>query len=121
MAARKADPYDGTCPSRDVLDLIGSKWSMLILCALRAGALRTGVLRRRVAGISQKMLTQTLRDLERSGIVSRTRYDQVPPHVEYTLTSLGRSLSNLVQDIEHWIVKHYPRIANMQRQFDTRR
>jgi DNA-binding HxlR family transcriptional regulator len=120
VATRKADLYNGTCPSRDVLGLIGSKWSMLILCVLREGTHRTGVLRRKVGGISQKMMTQTLRDLERNGIVRRIRYDKVPPHVEYELTALGESLSDLVQSIESWITGHYPRILSVQRQFDAR-
>jgi DNA-binding HxlR family transcriptional regulator len=94
---------------------------MLILCVLREGTQRTGVLRRKVGGISQKMMTQTLRDLERNGIIRRIRYDKVPPHVEYELTALGESLSELVQRIECWITEHYPRIVTVQRQFDARR
>jgi DNA-binding HxlR family transcriptional regulator len=120
MAARKVDLYSGVCPSRDVLELIGSKWSMLIICVLRGGTHRTGALRRKVGGISQKMMTQTLRDLERNGIINRIRHDKVPPHVEYELTSLGESLSDLIQEIEGWITKRYPRIVTAQRQFDAR-
>jgi DNA-binding HxlR family transcriptional regulator len=119
MATPKADLYNGMCPSRDVLDLIGSKWSMLLVCILRHGTMRTGALRREVGGISQKMLTQTLRDLERSGLVRRISYDELPPRVEYELTTMGRSLSDLVLQLEQWIVNHYRRIANVQRQFDS--
>lgn len=120
MAIRKADLYSGICPSRDILELIGSKWSMLLVCVLRTGPLRTGVLRREVGGISQKMMTQTLRDLERNGVITRICYDEVPPRVEYQLTALGESLSDLVQQIEVWITKHYARIHTLQRQFDAR-
>lgn len=103
MATKKVDLYSGTCPSRDLLDLIGSKWSMLLVCVLRQGPIRTGALRREIGGISQKMLTQTLRDLERNGLVKRICHEEVPPRVEYQLTSLGQSLSVLILHIEEWI------------------
>jgi DNA-binding HxlR family transcriptional regulator len=105
-----ANPYDLRCPSRDVLELVGSKWGILILCVLQAGPQRTGVLRREVDGISQKMLTQTLRDLERDGIVHRRSYPEVPPRVEYELTALGRSLAAVVAALERWVVDHYGEI-----------
>jgi DNA-binding HxlR family transcriptional regulator len=111
VPTRRADLYNGACPSRDILSLIGSKWSMLLLCVLRRGPTRTGVLRREISGISQKMLTQTLRDLERNGIVERINYDEVPPRVEYKLTRLGVSLSELIRNIEGWVVRNYPRMV----------
>lgn len=120
MPAKHADLYNPRCPSRKILQLIGSKWSMLLLCSLRSGALRTGALRREVGGISQKMLTQTLRDLERHGLIERISYDEIPPRVEYKLTRLGRSLSNLIDEIEQWIESHYPRLADESRAFDAR-
>jgi DNA-binding HxlR family transcriptional regulator len=107
------------CPSRGVLSLIGGKWSMLILCTLREGPVRTGALRRDVGGISQKMLTQTLRELERHGLIERISYDEVPPRVEYKLTRLGRSLSELIEQIEVWVTTHYPRIVAEVRSFDA--
>ena len=110
MSTQRANPYNPLCPSRKILELIGSKWSMLLLCALRSGAIRTGALRREVGGISQKMLTQTLRDLERHGLIERISYDELPPRVEYRLTRLGRSLSGLVKEIELWVGAHYPRL-----------
>ena len=110
MPSKQANPYSALCPSRKILELIGSKWSMLLLCSLRTGAVRTGALRRGVSGISQKMLTQTLRDLEHNGIVERINYDEVPPRIEYKLTLLGRSLSDLIQSIEQWVVRNYPRM-----------
>jgi DNA-binding HxlR family transcriptional regulator len=120
MASKAANVYNPLCPSRRILELIGSKWSMLLLCTLRAGPIRTGELRRTVKGISQKMLTQTLRDLERHGLIERISYDEVPPRVEYRLSRLGRSLSQLVNEIEDWIHNHYPRLAEEASAFDAR-
>lgn len=105
-----ANPYDLNCPSRDLLDLIGDKWSILILCCLRQGPVRTGMLMRAVGGISQKMLTQTLRALERNGMVERVSHPEVPPRVEYRLTPLGQSLSELARTMEQWLVANYPAI-----------
>ena len=110
MAAkpRKANLFDPNCPSRDVLELIGSKWSMLLLCALYDSKSRTGQLKRTLQGISQKMLTQTLREMQQNGMVRRISYPEVPPRVEYELTELGYSLAELVVKMERWIVKHHP-------------
>jgi DNA-binding HxlR family transcriptional regulator len=102
-----ANPYNLNCPSRDVLDLIGGKWAILILCCLQQGPVRTGDLMRGIGGISQKMLTQTLRDLERNGIVERHSYHEVPPRVEYRLTALGSSLSELARAMEQWVVTNF--------------
>lgn len=122
MAERipRADIFNGNCPSRGMLELIGGKWSMLVLCALRNGPLRTLALKRRIDGISQKMLTQTLRDLQRHGIVQRTDYREVPPRVEYGLTRLGESLRELMDQVEAWIVQHYPRMRRLADSFDAR-
>ena len=120
MPAHHADLYNPQCPSRKILQLIGSKWSMLLLCVLRSGPVRTGALRREVGGISQKMLTQTLRDLERHGLIERISYEEIPPRVEYRLTRLGRSLSGLIEEMERWIKGHYPRLAEEARTFDAR-
>lgn len=109
-----ADPYNMNCPSRDMLDLIGGKWAILVLCCLQQGPVRTGALMRQVGGISQKMLTQTLRDLERDGFVERISHPEVPPRVEYRLTDLGRSLSDLARTIEQWVVANYPAIIEQR-------
>ncbi len=109
-----ANPYHLDCPSRDLLDLIGGKWTILILCCLQQGPVRTGVLMRSIGGISQKMLTKNLRDLERNGFVERISYPEVPPRVEYRLTDLGRSLSELARAMEQWVVANYPAIMAMR-------
>ena len=113
-----AQPFRADCPSRDVLELVGGKWAMLVVCILKDGPVRTGALMRGIAGISQKMLTQTLRDLERGGIVVRVSHSQVPPRVEYHLSDLGQTLVTLVVQIEHWVVQHYAQITRAQRRFD---
>lgn len=115
----KANPFNPDCPSQDILALIGAKWSMLLMCILRDGPTRPGELARRAGGISQKMLTQTLRELERHGIVSRLDHGTVPPRVEYSLTPLGESLAGLVRQIESWVESNYPRLTRAARSYDT--
>jgi DNA-binding HxlR family transcriptional regulator len=119
MPKPKANPFNASCPSQDILALIGGKWSMLLLCSLRAGPVRTGELARRAGGISQKMLTQTLRELTRHGIVCRKDHGEVPPRVEYSLTSLGRSLAALVVEIENWVTANYNRMSGSVRRHDA--
>jgi len=109
-----ADPYNLNCPSRDVLQLIGGKWTILILCCLQQGPVRTGELMRSIGGVSQKMLTQTLREMELNGLIARISYPQVPPKVEYQLTELGVSLSELARALEQWVVKNYPEIMRLR-------
>lgn len=118
MARKTADLYNSSCPSRGILDLIGSKWSMLLLCVLREGPVRNGALKREIGGISQKMLTQTLRELERHGIVQRVDFAEVPPRVEYKLTRMGQSLSTLMLQIEAWVEGNYSRMANVAKSYD---
>jgi DNA-binding HxlR family transcriptional regulator len=115
----KANVYNVDCPSQSILALIGSKWSMLLLCALRQGPRRTGDLKRRLSGVSAKMLTQTLRELERHGIVEREDFVEIPPRVEYRLSALGRSLSDLVIGIEHWVTANYQRMTGSVRRYDA--
>jgi DNA-binding HxlR family transcriptional regulator len=116
----KADLFSLACPSRDILAIVGGKWAMLIVCVLADGPVRTGILRRRIQGVSQKMLTQTLRDLERHGILLRIDHAEVPPHVEYRLTAMGESLSALVREMESWVVRHYPKLSGAVSAFDAR-
>jgi DNA-binding HxlR family transcriptional regulator len=115
----KANPYNRACPSQGILALIGGKWSMLVLCALRSGPRRTHDLKRRLEGVSAKMLTQTLRELERHGIVHRRDFGEVPPRVEYSLTALGSSLAALVINIEEWVTANYSRMTREVRAFDS--
>src|SRR3954464_13958000 len=115
----KADVYNVDCPSQNILALIGSKWSMLLMCALRVGPQRTHALKRRLHGVSAKMLTQTLRELERHGIVARRDYGEIPPRVEYSLTPLGRSLATLVAGIEEWVTANYTQMTGVVRRYDA--
>ena len=94
--------FDSKYGSRQVLDLLAEKWTALILYALAFGVKRHGELKREIKGISQKMLTRTLRNLERDGLVKRTVYHIVPPRVEYALTPLGETFSELLKDICTW-------------------
>jgi len=86
----RGSPYRADCPTRRILDRIGDRWTVLIVGALWDGSARFSELRRRIEGVSQKMLTQTLRGLERDGLVRRTVYPEVPVRVEYTLTEVPR-------------------------------
>ena len=106
MSDASPDVFNPHCDSRQVLELLADRWSMLILYALTAGVLRHGELRSKVGGISQKMLTQTLRALEHDGLVSRQVYAVVPPHVEYSLTPLGRTLLRPLRAICSWAEEH---------------
>lgn len=119
MARLQANPFNANCPSQDILALIGGKWSMLLLCILNEGPIRTGELARRAGGISQKMLTQTLRELVRHGIVRRRDFGEVPPRVEYSLTPLGESLSQLVRKIEAWVESNYSRMTRVAQVYDA--
>jgi DNA-binding HxlR family transcriptional regulator len=97
---------DQNCESRQALELISDKWTALIVYALVDGPRRHGELRRTVDGISQKMLTQTLRRMEAEGLVERDVLDRVPPHVEYSLTPLGSTLETPLVAICEWAMEH---------------
>ncbi|MFI9506477.1 winged helix-turn-helix transcriptional regulator [Nocardia sp. NPDC052566] len=98
-----ADVYSAKCPTRQVLDRIAGKWTVLIVDALADGTMRYTDLQRRIEGVSQKMLTQTLRELETDGFLTRTVHPTVPPRVEYALTDLGRSLRTPIAALRDWI------------------
>ena len=106
----KSSVMNPKCHSREVLDRIADKWTALIIHVLSNGTKRHSELQREIAGVSQKMLTQTLRSLENDGIVSRKVYPVVPPKVEYSLTPLGRSLIEPLQAICRWAEKHLPEL-----------
>lgn len=109
----------GTCPVRHVLDKIGDKWSMLLVMYLAAGPKRFNQLHRDVPDISQKMLTQTLRNLQRDGLVARQVFDTKPPSVEYRLTSLGQSLIVPFGHLIEWANESIPLIAAARSDFDA--
>ena len=112
--------YDRSCPARLVIDHLADKWAVLIIGQLANGTMRFAELRRAVDGVSQKMLTVTLRDLERDGLVSRKLYASVPPKVEYSLTPLGASLSDKMEDICRWAEAHMDQIVRAREHFDRR-
>ncbi|MGI5438963.1 helix-turn-helix domain-containing protein [Streptomyces shenzhenensis] len=104
---------------RETLDRIGDKWSVLVIGILSGGPLRFSTLHRRVPGISQRMLTLTLRHLERDGVVSRAVYAEVPPRVEYRLTPLGESLRATVHALAQWVTDHHEEIENARRRYGS--
>jgi len=108
------------CPIRNVVAQIGDKWSVLILFALVDGPDRFNSLKSRVIGISQRMLTQTLRDLEREGYVDRTVYPEVPVKVEYELTSMGRDLVKPLYQLVSWAGTHHDEIKQSRKDYDER-
>ncbi|HVN69052.1 MAG TPA: helix-turn-helix domain-containing protein [Candidatus Binatia bacterium] len=117
----KAPAFERHCPIRLVLDRIADKWTVMMMSLLADGKPRRfNDLRRNVEGISQKMLTQTLRDLERDGLVVRTVYAQVPPRVEYALTPLGITLCGPIGELGEWAVAHVDEIKRAQAKFDAR-
>ena len=107
---RPADLFAKECPSRVVLQHVTSRWGVLVLVALLTGTHRFSELRRRVGGVSEKMLAQTLQWLESDGFVHRRSFPVVPPHVEYSLTPLGREVGAEVQSLALWIESNLPAI-----------
>lgn len=99
----KADVMNEKCPSRAVLNHVTSRWGVLILIALQDGTMRFSALRRRIGGVSERMLTQSLRLLEGDGLVRRTAHQVVPPHVDYDLTPLGREVAQRVHALAGFI------------------
>ncbi|MDH7499226.1 MAG: helix-turn-helix domain-containing protein [candidate division NC10 bacterium] len=112
--------YNERCPTRVVLDRIADKWTVLIVGALEKKTKRFGELRREIGGVSQKVLTQTLRGLERDGIVSRMVYASVPPKVEYSLTELGRTLVRILEAIREWSEKNIEKVLKARDDYDGR-
>src|SRR5881397_3199841 len=110
-----------SCPAvREVLDRVGDKWSVLVVGLLDEGPMRFSELRRAIEGISQRMLTLTLRGLERDGLVTRTVFPTIPPRVDYELTDLGRGLSKPVEALGRWAIEHQPEIQHARTKFDAR-
>lgn len=117
--ADAVDPYLAGCPSRRLLDRIGDRWTVLLVVALGDGPRRFSELRRTVEGISQKMLTQTLRALERDGLVTRTVHAEVPPRVVYELTGAGHSLRDPLAALHRWAVEHYGQVSAAHDRYDA--
>lgn len=109
----------GRCPTRDVLDRIGDAWSVLVVVKLIAGPCRFNALRRQVGPISQRMLTVTLRALERDGMVARTVFPTTPPQVQYALTPLGLSLACVLETVNRWATDHADEVARARIHFDA--
>ena len=120
LAEHPFDAFDARCPSRRLLDTIGDKWASLVIVALGVnGSLRYSELSNRIAGVSQKMLTQTLRNLERDGLVSRTATPSVPARVDYELTELGRSLLPVMRSVKDWAEAHMDQVHTARHTYDS--
>jgi DNA-binding HxlR family transcriptional regulator len=114
-----ANPYSSDCPTRKVLDRIADKWAVLVLGLLIEGPIRFNRLRRAVEGISQKMLSQTLKSLERDGLVSRKAFATVPVTVEYAITPLGQTLATTLDALRVWAETHMEEVTANQQRYDA--
>lgn len=112
----RGELFAAECPSREVLQHVTSRWGVLVLVALLAGTHRFSDLRRKIGGVSEKMLAQTLQWLEGDGFVLRTQYPVVPPHVEYSLTPMGVEVARQVEGLADWIEGNLGRILNGRRE-----
>lgn len=111
---------DGGRAIRGILDRIGDKWTVLVVATLHGERMRFGELLRRIPGVSQRMLTRTLRHLERDGLVDRRAYAEVPPRVEYELTDSGRTLVEPAVMLAEWAIENNPGIQASQKDYDER-
>ena len=118
-ALARGNAFDPDCPTRVVLDRIGDKWTVLVIGALSDGPLRFTALRERVGGVAPKVLTQTLRAMERDGLLTRTVFAQVPPRVDYALTDLGVSLGGPIAVLTDWAEEHVGRIVAARDEFEA--
>jgi DNA-binding HxlR family transcriptional regulator len=115
------NPYAAECPTRLVLDRIGDKWTVLLLGLLESEPVRFNRLKRDVEGITQKMLSQTLKGLERDGLVARRAFATVPLTVEYSVTPLGKTLQASVEVLRRWAEQHIQEVLHAQSKYDDRR
>lgn len=113
------DVYSRGCPARLVLDRLADKWALLVIGRLRAGTVRFNALRREVDGVSQKVLSQTLKKLERDGLIARAAQATVPVTVEYSLTELGRTLGETIEHLSRWAESNMPAILAAQTRYDA--
>lgn len=116
---KPADVYSAPCPSRAALDRIADKWTALIIGSLAGETKRFSELRGEIDGVSDKMLTQTLRSMERDGLVARTVHPTVPPRVEYRLTELGRTLEEPLAAVRDWAERHINEVERARLEYDT--
>lgn len=116
----RGDVFAAECPTRQLLDRIADKWSTLILIVLGEGPIRFNALKHRIDGVSQKMLSQTLKSLERDGLVSRSVVATVPVSVTYAVTPLGRTLMAAMQSMIDWAETQMPEVAAAQTAYDQR-
>jgi len=114
IGKRRGEVFAETCPSREILKHVTSRWGVLVLVALREGTHRFSVLRRKIGGVSEKMLAQTLQQLEQDGFIDRVSHPVVPPHVEYSLTPLGEDIGRQVESLADWIEINLPKIMRAQ-------
>lgn len=112
--------YDRHCPARMALDRLADKWSLLIIGRLRQGPVRFNQLRREIQGISQKVLSQTLKKLERDGLIARRVEPSVPVTVEYSLSPLGGTLAQTIEALSHWAETHIESVLAAQQDYDRR-
>jgi DNA-binding HxlR family transcriptional regulator len=111
---RRGEVFAEACPSRAILNHVTSRWGVLVLVALREGTHRFSELRRKIGGVSEKMLAQTLQQLEQDGFIDRVSHPVVPPHVEYNLTPLGEGIGRQVESLTDWIEINLPKIMLAQ-------
>ena len=112
--------FNAQCPTRLILNRIADKWTVLVMILLESETKRFSSLQREIGGISQKMLTQTLRGLERDGLVTRKIHATVPPKVEYSLTALGHTLKDLLYAIKTWSETHINEVVTAQKSYDRK-
>ncbi|MBB5234136.1 winged helix-turn-helix transcriptional regulator [Deinococcus budaensis] len=114
------DPHRACTQLGRILNSIGDKWTIMVIGVLSDGPVRFNELRRTIGGVSQRMLTLTLRDLERDGLLTRTVYPTIPPRVDYELTPLGRTLIEPLRALSEWAVTHQAELAQAQASYDQR-
>lgn len=119
VTIERGDAFDPDCPTRVVLDRIGDKWTVLVIGSLEDGSLRFSQLRARIGGVAPKVLTQTLRAMERDGLLTRTVHAQVPPRVDYELTPLGASLTGPIATLTDWAETHLTQILGSRDSYDA--
>lgn len=116
----RGELLNARCPSRDMLKRVTSRWSLLILLALKQEVLRFSELRRRIGGVSERMLAQTLRNMEQDGYIQRNDYQEVPPRVEYSLTPFGREAEQKISALAAWMEDNVSVITQHRQQFEQR-